>query len=62
MYIAYSAFKSSTDDHRFTTDDPLTQARYRGYQQACKKHRDSIAQIQKYLPGWFPKFDYNTKY
>lgn len=61
MYIAYSALNDDHNKDHQTIDDPTTLLRYRAYQQACKKHQAYIAQIQKYIPGWFPKFDYNTK-
>lgn len=60
MYIAYSALNNNDNKSQEHTDDPLTQLRYRAYKQACEKHRHNIAQIQKYMPGWLPKFDYNT--
>jgi hypothetical protein len=60
MHIAYSAFNDDNKSHQ-NIDDPETQIRYRAYQQACEKHKQNIVQIQKYIPGWFPKFDYNTK-
>ena len=60
MYIAYSALNDDTHKSHQNIDDPETQLRYRAYKQACKKHQVDIAQIQKYIPGWYPKFDYNT--
>ena len=62
MYIAYSALKNEKTGGREPIEDPTTQIRYRAYQQVCEKHKREIAQIQQYLPGWFPKFDYTTKY
>jgi len=61
MHIAYSALNDDTQNSHQNIDDPETQIRYRAYKQACKKHQAYIAQIQKYIPGWYPKFDYNTK-
>ena len=58
MYIAYSAINDITSKGHETTKDPITQIRYRAYQQTCKKHKQSIAQIQKFIPGWYPKFDH----
>ena len=62
MHIAYSALNNDDNKSRENVDDPATQLRYCAYQQACKKHHAYIAQIQKYIPGWYPKFDNNTKY
>ena len=62
MHIAYSALNNDDNKSRENVDDPTTQLRYRAYRQACKKHRAYIAQIQKYIPGWYPQFDHNTKY
>ncbi|GAB2983932.1 hypothetical protein GCM10027049_21770 [Mucilaginibacter puniceus] len=62
MYIVYSALNKDIDKSRQSTDDSTTQLRYLAYKQACKKHQAYIAQIQKYIPGWYPKFDHNTKY
>ncbi len=56
MHIAYSALNDDSNSHQ-KFDDPITRLRYRAYQQACKKHQEYIAQIQKYIPGWYPKFD-----
>lgn len=62
MHIAYSALNNDDNKSRENVDDPTTQLRYRAYQQACKKHQAYIAQIQKYIPGWYPQFDHNPKY
>jgi hypothetical protein len=32
------------------------QLRYLAYQAVCSKYSDEIASIQKYIPGWMPKF------
>jgi hypothetical protein len=61
MYIAYSALNDDSQSSHQNIDDPITQLRYRAYQQTCKKHQADIAQIQKYIPGWYPQFNYNTK-
>lgn len=61
MHIAYSALNNDDNKNHQNIDDPETQLRYRAYKQACKKHQANIAQIQKYIPNWYPKFDYNTK-
>lgn len=59
MYIAYSAFRPEEKDQN--NNDVL--ARYQGYQVACQKHNQTIAAIQKYIPGWQPAFyqTLNTK-
>ena len=59
MYIAYSALNDDKNSHQ-NFDDPTTQLRYRAYKQVCKKHQEYIAQIQKYIPGWYPRFNNNT--
>ncbi|WP_146166570.1 hypothetical protein ABZR88_03335 [Mucilaginibacter yixingensis] len=46
MYIAYSALSQ-------TQSSPQTE-RLDGYTVACLKHRDTIAAIQQYIPGWMP--------
>jgi len=58
MHLAYSAVSASTNDqqnNRHDTDHELV-LRYEAYQAACDKYRHEIASIQKYLPGWMPKF------
>jgi len=45
MYIAYSAINKP---------GAKTSARLRGYQAACQKHKETIAAIRQYLPGWEP--------
>lgn len=57
MHIAYSALNNNNGNSPENSDDPTTRLRYEAYQQACKKHREHITQIQKYLPGWYPTFD-----
>lgn len=47
MHLAYSALRQP--------NRPSTQTqRLEGYQAACLKHRDTIAAIQQYIPGWQP--------
>ena len=51
MHLAYSALRTTgkrPGNNRAT-------ARYRGYRAACEKHRETIAQIQQYLPDWQPR-------
>ena len=60
MHIAYSALNNDDNNHQ-NFDDPESQLRYQAYNQACKQNQEYINQIQKYIPGWYPKFDYNTK-
>ncbi|QKJ28492.1 hypothetical protein HQ865_01520 [Mucilaginibacter mali] len=52
MYIAYSALR--TEEKDLNNNDAW--ARYQGYRAACQKHNETIAAIQKYLPGWQPSF------
>ena len=52
MHIAYSAkrnIKKIPVNHNCNLSD-----RYCGYLAACRKHRQTIAAIQEYLPGWEP--------
>ena len=60
MHLAYSAInitnnnqQNSTQQHNGETEQLL---RYRAYQYTCEKYRNEIVAIQKYLPGWMPKF------
>ncbi|WP_374950998.1 hypothetical protein [Mucilaginibacter sp.] len=52
MYIAYSALRETNTKQATTT----LQQRLKGYQAACQKYQQEIADIQKYLPGWTPEF------
>lgn len=62
MHIAYSALPpavsgcapSQTDQP--TTADNEFLLRYLAYQATCSKYHREIAAIQKFLPGWQPKF------
>ena len=58
MYLVYSAINNINTKSHEITEGPIIKMRYRAYQQACKKHKKEIAQIQKYIPGWYPKFDH----
>jgi hypothetical protein len=57
MYIAYSALNQHNTQQNLS-NQPQTelQQRYEAYQAACNKYSHEIAAIQKYLPGWMPKF------
>jgi hypothetical protein len=49
MQLVYSALR-----HSGKKQNSRASARYRGYLAACQKHRETIAAIQQYLPGWQP--------
>ncbi|MFI5162605.1 MAG: hypothetical protein ACHQHN_15105 [Sphingobacteriales bacterium] len=59
MHIAYSALRG-TDGLKHESADsnqiPELQLRYRAYLETCNKYSNHINVIQKYLPGWLPKF------
>lgn len=61
MYLAYSAINTNPlpqpeagDQHEQTSNEITL--RYQAYQNVCDKYSNEIADIQKYLPGWMPKF------
>ncbi|MGZ3871547.1 MAG: hypothetical protein ACXVJD_01445 [Mucilaginibacter sp.] len=59
MHLAYSAISPiSAMQPQITTTEPAgeRQLRYQAYQTACNKYSREIAAIQKYIPGWVPKF------
>lgn len=64
MYIAHSALKPAPiaiGASRKTKNRPALAAeqpqnRYQAYQTICQKYRREIADIQKYIPGWQPRF------
>jgi len=57
MHIAYSALNNNHQQQNQTSQpENELQLRYRAYQTACSKYSSEIAAIQKYLPGWMPKF------
>lgn len=56
MHIAYSALRTRTIKNQTQLADKEMRQRYEGYQSACEKYRQEIAAIQKYLPGWTPRF------
>jgi hypothetical protein len=62
MHLAYSAINtisngqpSSVGDDQHQNNNELM-LRYQAYQTACNKYSSEIAAIQKYIPGWLPKF------
>jgi len=36
--------------------DNVAVLRYQAYEAACNKYSQEIKAIQKYIPGWLPKF------
>jgi hypothetical protein len=64
MYLVYSAIDTiitnqlhADDTSQYQPDHELM-LRYRAYQAACDKFSYEITAIQKYIPGWTPKFSY----
>jgi hypothetical protein len=59
MHLAYSALHA-TDDPKHEPGNPKhateIQLRYYAYLETCTKYRNHITEVQKYLPGWMPKF------
>jgi hypothetical protein len=62
MHIAYSAVSTIATNRSIPAatqgEQPGVEItlRYQAYQSTCHKYRREIAAIQKYLPGWQPKF------
>jgi len=59
MHLAYSAFRNSSKQQvskQRGVSGQETKHCYEGYLTACKKHRQTIADIQQYMPGWEPPF------
>ena len=56
MQIAHSRIKRPKRHETNLTEDEQLRLRYEAYQAVCKKYRNEIADIQKYLPGWTPSF------
>ena len=60
MHIAYSALtdpasaQQQTKNKKHLTNTTLL--RYEAYQATCQKFSEEISQVQKYFPGWLPKF------
>ncbi|TWR25746.1 hypothetical protein FPZ43_15785 [Mucilaginibacter pallidiroseus] len=59
MHIVYNAFKSPGKFKSRQKEDSQLKQRLEAYQAACQKHSDTLAAIQKYLPGWMPAFNIN---
>jgi hypothetical protein len=62
MHLAYSAINTnhnsgpqSAGSNQHQNENELI-LRYQAYQTACNKYSSEIAAIQKYIPGWLPKF------
>jgi hypothetical protein len=61
MYLAYSAINTNPlpqpqTGEQYEQNNSEIDLRYQAYQNVCDKYRHEIAAIQKYLPGWVPKF------
>jgi hypothetical protein len=62
MHLVFSAINTINNNrHQLTNsqqDQPNAELllRYEAYQTACDKYSQEIAAIQKYIPGWLPKF------
>ncbi len=61
MHLAYSAISTNASNQQQSIaeerqPDNELMLRYQAYQIACDKYRREIAAIQKYIPGWVPKF------
>jgi hypothetical protein len=60
MHLAYSAINTndSNQQQSIAEQQPYSNLmlRYQAYQTACNKYSREIAAIQKYIPGWAPKF------
>ena len=59
MHLAYSTLNHIAEDRQqiqhHQSDNELV-LRYLAHEKTCNKYRNEIAAIQKYLPGWLPKF------
>ena len=57
MYIAYSAISDAATAQATLPDAENERLlRYQAYRYTCDKYSKEIAAIQKYIPGWLPKF------
>jgi hypothetical protein len=61
MHLAYSAINTNDDNRQQSIaeqrqPDNDLMLRYQAYQTVCNKYSREIAAIQKYIPGWVPKF------
>ncbi len=59
MHIAYShidEIKNNFQSNNKLQKNTELAVRYEAFQAACNKYSDEIIAIQKYIPGWMPKF------
>ena len=58
MHLIYSALRDldETDKRHQPKCNSEIQLRYLAYTEACHRHRQYIADIQKYFPNWMPPF------
>ena len=58
MHLAYSVISASKHHPHNNSNENENERliRYQAYQATCDKYHREIAAIQKYLPGWMPKF------
>ncbi|MEO7216258.1 hypothetical protein [Mucilaginibacter sp.] len=57
MYLVHSALRTTIKNGKAELKNKELQQRLEAYQTVCNKHREEIAAIQRYLPGWMPTFD-----
>ncbi|RWY51178.1 hypothetical protein [Mucilaginibacter gilvus] len=57
MHLAHSALRTTIKKGKPELKNEELQQRMEAYQTACNKHRQEIAAIHRYLPGWMPAFD-----
>ncbi len=57
MYLIYSALQHEVKPNTDAQQHNEKQLRYEAYQAVCEKYRHEIAEIQKYLPNWKPRFE-----
>jgi hypothetical protein len=58
MHLAYSALNQQSEangNHPAQINNELL-LRYQAYLNTCSKYSSHIMAIQKYFPGWVPKF------
>jgi hypothetical protein len=59
MHIAYSFINEIKNNSQSNNKQQINKElaiRYEAFQSACNKYSDEIIAIQKYIPGWAPKF------
>jgi hypothetical protein len=61
MYIAHSALRTKQKNGKPPLINTELSQRYEAYLAACNKHRNQIAAIQKYIPGWVPPFEFKAQ-